>query len=292
MTVGFLGLGWMGSNFAGRLVGAGHRVVGFDPVPERLAAAVELGVQAARDGREAAEAGDVALTSLPSSAVFERVAAETLVPAARPGRVFVDLGTTEVSVARRTAGALAERGAALVDAPVSGDPRGDVHVFVGGPPEAVERAMPILRRLAGAKPCVHAGPTGCGQILKGVNQLAMGLVQAAWLETVSYATRQGLDPAVVAEAVGGPDGWRATLAETARSVQNGDPDAFDLKFAEWPYFLNAAREAGIRMPMLEALAAFLEGRSRDRRDNMGRPYAPLWSALHEVGGGAPGPSGT
>lgn len=291
MTVGFLGLGWMGSNFARRLVGAGHRVIGFDPVPERLAAAAEFGVLAARDATVAAEAGEVVLASLPSSAVFERVAAETLVPAASPGRVFVDLGTTEVSVTRRTAQALAERGAALVDAPVSGDPRGDVHVFVGGPPEAVDRGMPILRTLAGAKPCVHAGPSGCGQILKGVNQLAMGLVQAAWLETVSYATRQGLDPGVVAEAVGGPDGWRATLAETALLVKNGDPDAFDLKFAEWPYILNAAWKAGIRMPMLEALAEFLDGRATDRRDNMGRPYAPLWSALNEEGG-EPGPGGT
>ncbi len=202
----------------------------------------------------------------------------------------MDLGTTEVAATRRVSRALEERGAALVDAPVSGDPRGDVHGFVGGPDAAVERAMPILRALAGAKPCVHAGPCGCGQILKGVNQLAMGLVQAAWLETVSFATRQGLSAGVVAEAVGGPDGWRATLAETARAVAEGDPDAFDLKAAEWAYFLNAAREAGLRMPMLEALAEFVRGRPKSRTDNMGRPYAPLWSALHDAGD-SPGPGG-
>ncbi len=279
MTVGFLGLGWMGSAFARRLAEAGHKVAGYDPVPERLQAAAQQGIRPCGSAREAAEAGDLTMTSLPSSAAFERAFDDTLLPSARPGRVFVDLGTTEIGVTRRAAARLAGLGAALVDAPVSGDPRGDVHVFVGGESWAVERALPVLRVLSGTKPCVHAGPSGAGQILKGVNQLAMGLVQAAWLETVSFATRQGVPAGVVADAVGGPDGWRATLAESARLVESGDPDGLDLKFAEWRYFLGAAREAGLRMPMLEALAAFLEGRPLERRDNMGRPYAPFWSAL-------------
>ncbi len=282
MTVGFLGLGWMGSNFARRLAAAGFEVIGYDPNPEKLRAAAESGVKPAGSAWEAASAGGAVMTSLPDSDVFARVAEETLLPAAAAGRVFVDTGTTELSVTRRVARELEARGAALVDAPVSGDPRQGVHVFVGGPEPAVRSVWSLLATLAGDKPCVHAGPGGCGQILKGVNQLAMGLVQAAWLETISYGVRLGTDARIIAEAVGGPDGWRATLAQNARQAAEGDPDVHDLKFAEWSCFLGAAHDAGMKMPMLEALHAFLKDRPRSRKDAMNRPYAPFWSALMET----------
>jgi 3-hydroxyisobutyrate dehydrogenase-like beta-hydroxyacid dehydrogenase len=172
----------------------------------------------------------VVLTSLPDSDVFETVARETFVPLARAGQVFVDLGTW-----LRPAREIAARGRkAFLSAAVSGDPRTPVYMFAGGDAAAFERVRPLLETLADPAHLILAGPSGAGQILKGVNQLSMGVVRAAWLEAVSYATRQGIDAATVAAAVGGDAGWRRELADTARLIAEGKAEGQDAKFASCP----------------------------------------------------------
>jgi 2-hydroxy-3-oxopropionate reductase len=278
--IGFIGLGWMGSNFTGRLLQAGWRLEVFDIVPQKRAALVDQGAAAADSADQVIRECEVVLTSLPSSAVFETVAAESVVPLARSGQVIVDLGTTELGLTRRTAAALAAKGAALLDAPVSGDPRRPVYVFVGGERGAFDCVEPVLQVLAAPDHLTLAGTSGAGQILKGVNQLSMGVVQAAWLEAVSYATRQGIDPQTVKQAVGGAEGWRAELARVSQQIADGKGELNDLKFAELPYFLDAAEQSGLELPLTRALFEFCDHGSRDWRDNMSRPYVSFWHMLN------------
>jgi 2-hydroxy-3-oxopropionate reductase len=281
--VGVLGLGWMGSHFAGRLLRDGWRLIVFDVLPERRAALAEQGGRAAESAEAVVRECAAVLTSLPSSAVWEQVAGETLLPLAREGQVFVDLGTSRLERTREVAAALEARGAALVDAPVSGDPRTALYVFAGGDSEAFARVKPLLEVLSDPDHLTHGGPSGAGQILKGVNQLCMGLVRAAWLEAVSYGTRQGIEPGVIREAVGGPGGWRAELTSMARQVEEGGAEGHDLKFAELPHFLHAAEAAGIELPLTRALWEFCEPGPRDWRDNMNRPYVSFWHMLNRSG---------
>ncbi|MBM3457751.1 MAG: NAD(P)-dependent oxidoreductase, partial [Armatimonadetes bacterium] len=146
--------------------------------------------------------------------------------------------------------------------------------------EAFRQVRPLLEILADPAHLTWAGPGGAGQILKGVNQLAMGLVQAAWLETISYGTRQGLDPETVGRAVGGETGWRAALAQAAHRVAEGRAEQDDLKFAELPYFLDAAERAGMPLPLTRALFEFCDPGPREWQDNMNRPYVSFWHMLH------------
>jgi len=278
--IGFIGLGWMGSHFAGRLLQAGWRLEVYDLVAQKRTALANQGAIAADCTDQVVRDCDVVFTSLRSSAVFGTVAEQSIIPNSRPGQVIVDLGTTEVGLTRRVAAALAAKGAALLDAPVSGDPRGPVYVFAGGEVGAFERAKPLLEALADPDHLTLGGDSGTGQILKGANQLAMGLVQAAWLEVVSYATRQGIDPQTIEQAVGGATGWRAELSRVCRQIADGKGDANDLKFAELPYFLNAAEQAGLDLPLTRALFEFCDPGPRNWRDNMDRPYVSFWSMLN------------
>ena len=287
--IGFIGLGWMGSNFAGRLLEAGWRLEVFDVVPQKLSALADKGGIAADSVEQVMREGDIIFTSLPSSEVFETVAGESILPLARAGQVVVDLGTTKLEATRRIAAALADKGAALLDAPVSGDPRTPLYIFAGGEASAFQRAKPMLQALADPDHLSLAGPSGAGQILKGVNQLCMGVVQAAWLEAVSYATRQGIDAETIKQAVGGPTGWRADLVRVAQQIADAKGEHLDLKFAELPYFLDAAEQADIAMPLTQTLFEFCDPGPRDWCDNMGRPYVSFWHMLNRGDASGSGP---
>jgi 2-hydroxy-3-oxopropionate reductase len=278
--IGFIGLGWMGSNFAGRLVQAGWRLEVFDIVPQKRAALADKGVIAADSVDQVVRESDVVFTSLPTSEVFETVAEQSILPLARVGQVIVDLGTTRLDPTRQIAAALAGKGAALLDAPVSGDPRMPVYIFVGGGASAFQRVKPVLQVLADPDHLTLGGSSGAGQILKGVNQLCLGVVRAAWLEAVSFATRQGIDPQTIKQAVGGAEGWRAELADMAQQIADGKGEQHDLKFAELPYFLHAAEQTGIDLPLTRALFEFCDPGPRNWRDNMNRPYVSFWHMLN------------
>jgi 3-hydroxyisobutyrate dehydrogenase-like beta-hydroxyacid dehydrogenase len=136
--------------------------------------------------------------------------------------------------------------------------------------------------LSGAR-LTYCGESGAGQVTKGVNQLAMGLVSAAYTEAVAYGVAAGVDADVLLRAVGGSGGFRGQFESIAGRIVGGDGDAMDHKHAEYDYFLNEADRRGFPAPILRGLARFLDSRPASRRDNVNRPYAPLWSALRDTG---------
>jgi 2-hydroxy-3-oxopropionate reductase len=253
----------MGGHVTRNLLKAGYRVLAFDLAEDRLEGCVRAGAVAARDATQVVQDGDVVLTSLPSSQSFVAVADEIMVPNARIGQVFVDIGTVTPPETRRLATALERKGAALVDAPVSGGPagaeRGSLLVFAGGDVAAVERCRPILDILGGnGGRITYCGPAGCGQVVKGVNQLAMGLGNAAFLESVAFGVNAGVPAEVIAEAVGGDSGWRAIVRGIAGRVADGRGNEVGVKFRELPYFIREAKAAGFPLPLTELLYAFCD----------------------------------
>jgi len=285
MTAGFLGLGEMGFHMAANLARSGLELVVFDPDAKRLARA-PAGARRAASEAEVVEAADTVLTSLPSSESWAGLADRVLVPNARSGQLFVDLGTVVPGEARRVAAALAARGAALVDAPVSGGPEGartaSLWIFAGGDDGAFRRARPVLELLGRPERITHCGGPGAGQAAKGVNQLAMGLLAAGALEAAAFGVRCGLAPAVVHRAVsGGADAgerWRWYFEGLASAVASGGGNEVGVKFRELPYFLREAREGGFALPLAAALHAACDAGERIVVDDH-RPAPSYWHEL-------------
>jgi 3-hydroxyisobutyrate dehydrogenase-like beta-hydroxyacid dehydrogenase len=285
--IGILGAGVMGGAIANTLVRSFLDVQVFDIDPARVAEAVAGGAVAARDAASLIRACDPILVSLPKSEIFVEVAEKTLLPNAEAGKTVIDLGTTLVEETRRLHQKVAEVGVALLDAPVSGgrigSAKGALFIFVGGDREAAAKQWPLLSKMGRAR-LTYCGPSGSGQITKAVNQLAMGLVNAAYIETIAYGVRAGVDPMVLLAAVGGDTGFRQQFSEVATRIVSGEGDAMDNKYAEFKYFLAEADNAGFPAPMLRALNSWMHRFPETGRDNMNRPFPPLWSSLmNEVG---------
>ncbi len=281
--LGFVGVGAMGGAMARNLLAAGYSVAAFDISEERLAAILGAGAMRGESAAAVAQRGDTVLTSLRSSAIFVQVAENELLPNAREGQVFIDLGTTTPPETRRLAAAFAARGATLLDVPVSGGPHGietkTLRMFAGGDGAVFARCRPILEAIGGPYHVVYCGPSGCGQIVKGVNQLAMGLGDAAYMEALAFGVRAGIDPKTIREAVGGNDGFRRHFAAIADHVIKGDGEGLWVKFPELPYFLAEAAERHFQLPLTEALYMFLSSAEPRWRDNMGRPTVAFWHEL-------------
>ena len=281
--IGFIGLGNMGGRMAKNLHNAGYPLIGYDIDATKCAALAATGATEGQDAAEVVKNSDVIMTSLRSSDIFCSVAEQHLIPNARDGHIFIDLGTTEVEKTRDMATMFAENGAAFVDAPVSGGPQGSetgtLRIFVGGDAATVEKCRPILEILGEPKYVVYCGPSGCGQIVKGVNQLAMGLGDAAFMEAMAFGVCAGVDPTAIREAVGMGDGWRGQFDRIAKRIIDGDGGTLVVKYPELPYFLAAAEASGFDIPLTEALYEFCKKGNYEMFDNMNRPSRSFWRTL-------------
>ena len=202
-TVGFIGLGRMGTPMATRLAEAGYRVQGYDVSEqvttswaERVGATPGATLQAAADGAA------TVILMLPDSAVVSRVLGE-LGPALAPGTVVVDMSSSEPLVTQQLAASLAEGDVTLIDAPVSGGVKGAVAgsltIMVGGPAAALDRVRPLLEILGGR--IVAVGDVGAGHAVKALNNLLSGTHLLVTSEAMTAAARFGLDVPTVLDAI-------------------------------------------------------------------------------------------
>ncbi len=206
-TIAFLGLGHMGGPMAVNLVAAGQTVRGFDPVAALKEAAAEKGAQVFDSGARAVANADVVITSLPSGAIVKVVYDEVL-PAAKPGTLFIDTSTISVDDARTIHAHATEGGFAQLDAPVSGGVKGatagTLAFMVGGEDEAVERARPVLEPLAGK--IIHCGASGTGQAAKLCNNMVLAVQQIAVGEAFVLAEKLGLSAQSLFDVITGATG--------------------------------------------------------------------------------------
>ena len=282
-TIGFIGLGNMGGRMAKNLHNAAYPLMGYDIDAAKCEALAATGATVGKNTTEVVKNSDVVMTSLRASDVFSSVAAQHFIPNAREGHVFIDLGTTEVEKTRDIATALDEKGATLIDAPVSGGPHGSetgtLRIFVGGDAAVVEECRPILEVLGEPKYVVYCGLSGSGQIVKGVNQLAMGLGAAAYMEAMAFGVCAGVDPKAIREVVGMGDGWRGEFDRIAKRIIDGGGKTLVVKYPELPYFLAAAEASGFEIPLTEALHEFCKKGNYEMLDNMNRSSRSFWHEL-------------
>lgn len=291
MEVGFVGLGKMGRPMAERLLAAGHAVHAHNRSRAVVEALAASGAQPADSASEAAGRAEVVLTALPTSAAVEEVYVE-LAGAARPGQVYADHSTVSPSLNRWCAERLAERGAAFLDAPVSGGPAGaeggTLTVMVGGDQAAFDRALPVFE--AFGKNVRLCGPLGAGQVVKLVNQLLVGVHTAAVAEAAVFGARLGADPRVLLEMIGTSFGGSTMMTRNlprfiSRDFTAATPVSLLLK--DLGIIHDEARAADVPL-LLGALAEqrFLEARARGLGDLDMAALVQLWedAAGHRVGG--------
>jgi 3-hydroxyisobutyrate dehydrogenase len=206
-SIAFLGLGNMGAPMSANLAAAGHIVRGFDPAPAAAAAATDHGITAFDSAADAVAEADVVITMLPNGDVVKRCYADIL-PAARPGALFIDSSTISVNDAREVHALAESRGVAQLDAPVSGGVKGAVAgtlaFMVGGDPESLRRAHPILEPMAGK--IIHCGAAGAGQAAKVCNNMVLAVQQIAIGEAFVLAERLGLSAQSLFDVITGATG--------------------------------------------------------------------------------------
>ncbi len=256
--IGFIGLGIMGAPMASNLLRAGHALTVANrsrPAVDRLVAA---GAEAAAGPREVAERSDTVITMLPDSPDVESVVLGSggVIEGARAGQLLIDMSTVAPATARRVAAAMAERGVATVDAPVSGGQsgaeQGTLSIMVGGEESAFTRALPILQVLG--KNIVHIGGPGTGQVAKAANQMIVADTIAAVAEALLLAARSGADPARVRQALlGGFAGSRILEVHGERMLRRSFQPGFRLRLQlkDVRIAMDAARQAGMRLPVTE-----------------------------------------
>jgi len=261
-TIGFIGLGEMGGPMACNLIRAGYRVIGLDLDAERQAQVVACGGAAGADVGDVVRRCEVIATSLPSSGAWIKVAEEDILPAVRSGQTVIDFGTVTPPETRRLAACFAEKGVDLLDVPVSGGGHGaqqaQLYMFAGGERAAFERCLPILQAVGGPDRITYCGPAGNGQAVKGVNQLMMGLVDAAYLEAISFGVNSGVDIETIAQAIGNVGRWRVDFRQTAERIASGQGETVGVKYRELPYFISAAQEGGFDLPIAETVRRYCD----------------------------------
>jgi len=255
-TVGFIGLGIMGSPMAANLVKAGYTVVGYNRHPEPMERLAAGGGAAAADIAEAVAGADVVITMLPDSPDVEEVAlgANGIFANAKPGLLYIDASTIRPDVARTIAAEGASRAIRVVDAPVSGGEQGAVEgqlsIMVGGSEDAFAAARPILEAIGST--VVHVGPAGSGQTVKAANQLIVAgtieLVAEAVVFLEAYAVNMDAAIKVLAGGLAGNAILdRKAAGMLARQFKPGF--RIDLHHKDLGIVQSAAREAGVIIPL-------------------------------------------
>lgn len=266
MNVGFLGLGRMGAPMAANLLRAGHDLWVHDISPDAVAALVRQGAQAAGHAATLGRQCEVVFTSLPTPQIVREA---TLGPdgifARGQPRAFCDLSTSGPQLAQEISAALAPRGIACFDAPVSGGIKGaqdgTISIMVGGPQtEYAEILEPLLKAIG--KPTHMGEEPGAGQTMKLVNNLLGAVAIAVTAEGMAFGIKRGLDPAKMIEVLNQSTGINsATRDKWPRAVL---PRTFDFGFAaalslkDTRLLLDEAEAAGVPLPMGQIVADYLQ----------------------------------
>jgi 3-hydroxyisobutyrate dehydrogenase-like beta-hydroxyacid dehydrogenase len=212
----------MGAPMARHLLEAGHDVTVHNRTREREQPLVELGATRAETPAQAASAADAVLTCVSDTPDLEQVVfgANGVAEGLGPGGIVVDCSTVSPSATADMAARLEQRGLGLVDAPVSGGSegaeKGSLTIFVGGRPEHVATARPVLEAF-GAR-ITHLGPSGSGQMAKAVNQVMIAGTYATVGEGIALAQAAGLPLPELLEALSAGAAGSWVLANRAGNM--------------------------------------------------------------------------
>ncbi|MFL5430137.1 MAG: NAD(P)-dependent oxidoreductase [Myxococcales bacterium] len=283
-TIGVVGVGLLGSAVSSVLLEAGHPLVVHDLVAEKVEALVKRGARGARSAADVASNARVVFTVLPTLESVEEAIGEVL-SAATKETVIVQMSTISPDLAVRMDEAARSRGAALLDAPVSGTSamvaRRDCVITVGGDRARFDSCRVILEELA--RKVFHVGACGMGSYLKLVTNLIMGLNGVVLAEGLTLARRAGLDPAQTLEILRHGAAASKILEVRGPLMVEGRFDAMmkvDLFLKDIRLMLEAGQSLHVPLPLASAMqqfytAAYASGQAKDDLATVVRVYEAM-----------------
>lgn len=254
--IGWVGTGVMGSSMCGHLLRAGYRVTVTTRTRSRAEGLLAQGAAWAGNPAGVAAASDVvfSMVGFPDDVRRVLLGSDGALSQARPGTVLVDMTTSEPSLAMELAGAAAERGVHVLDAPVSGGDvgarNGTLSIMVGGPAEVFEAVRPCFEAMGST--VVLQGGHGAGQHTKMVNQVLIAGTMVAMAEGLAYAYRAGLDVEQVLASVASGAAGSWSLSNLAPRVLAGD-------FAPGFFVDHLVKDLGIALAEAERARLALPG---------------------------------
>ncbi|HCS57767.1 MAG TPA: 2-hydroxy-3-oxopropionate reductase [Gordonia polyisoprenivorans] len=263
-TIGFIGLGVMGSPMAINLVRAGHTVVGYNRTPAKTADLIAAGGDAAESIAAAVSGAEFVALNVPASADVEEVLTgpDGVLAHAAPGTVIVDFSTIDPATAIRMAETAAAQGCSFLDAPVSGGQEGAVagslSIMVGGNDDAYERALPVLDAVGDT--IAHVGPSGSGQIVKAANQLIVAANIQALAEAVVFLEAHQVDTSAAVGVLAGGLAGSTVLDHKAHRMIERDfapGGRIELHHKDLGIVTAAARDAGVVTPVGSLVATLM-----------------------------------
>ncbi len=203
--LGFVGLGVMGSRIVKRLLDAGHTVTGYNRTKSKAQWLLDLGMRWGDTPRAVAGSADITFTMVTDTSALHAVTGgpDGIVAGLGPGKLYIDMSTISPAASRALAAQVVERGAQMLDAPVSGSvstlEQGKLSIMVGGDRAAFERARPILLDI-GPK-VTHVGANGLAVSMKIATNLSLAVQMLAFSEGVLLAEKSGIPRATAVEVL-------------------------------------------------------------------------------------------
>ncbi len=293
--IGFIGLGIMGKPMARNLMKAGYSLIVYDVNRAPVDEMVQEGAEAVGSPKEVAERCDIILTMLPNSPHVKQVVlgSEGVLEAPCAGKILVDMSSISPLVSKEIASKAEAAGMRMLDAPVSGgEPKainGTLAIMVGGDADIFALVQPLLLSMGSS--AVHVGEIGSGNVTKLANQIIVALNIAAMSEAMVLATKSGVDPEKVFQAIrGGLAGSTVLDAKMPMVLHRNFKPGFriELHIKDLMNAMDTAHGIGVPLPLtsqvLEMMQALkVEGRAGEDHSALIRFYEGM--AQTEVGNG-------
>lgn len=278
MNVGFIGIGAMGKPMAKNLLKSTEIILHiYDLNTGAVAELAALGAKPCQSPKELAKACDIIIMMLPNAAIVESTLTgeQGLFAGTRTGQVIMDMSSVAAGSTKKMAALAADKGAAYIDAPVSGGvsgaESGSLTIMVGGETAAVKSVEPILKLLG--KKIYHVGGSGAGDSMKVVNNLLLGINMAAVAEALVLGVKSGLNPQVMVDIIKESSGRSYALEAKAEKFILKDNFtagfAVDLEYKDLDLALETAKSLEVPLPvgaMAQQVFAMAKAKGLGRED--------------------------
>ncbi|HXJ38030.1 MAG TPA: 2-hydroxy-3-oxopropionate reductase [Bryobacteraceae bacterium] len=287
--IGFVGLGIMGSPMSRNLMKAGHEVVAYDVVPALLDAAVASGAGRGRSCADVATRSEIVITMLPDGPEVEQaiLGPGGVLEGTRSGTTIVDMSSISPLVSQKIAAAAAPKGVEFLDAPVSGgEPKAidaTLAIMAGGDEAVFQKVLPVLQLLGSS--VTLTGPVGAGNVTKLANQIMVACNIAAMGEALVLATKAGLDPEVVFNAVkGGLAGSTVLNAKAPMVISRNFKPGFRIRLHQKDLrnALLAAESMKVALPLTSQVQQILMALMNDGKGDL--DHSAIVTFIEEMAG--------
>jgi 2-hydroxy-3-oxopropionate reductase len=263
--IGFIGLGIMGKPMAMNLLKAGHSLTVYDIRPESMKDVIAAGAKAGKSAKDVAAQSEIVITMLPNSPDVKKavLGKDGVLEGAKPGLILIDMSSIAPMVSKEVAAEAQKKGVEMLDAPVSGgEPKakdGTLAIMVGGKKEVFEKVEDILKAMGSS--AVLVGDIGSGNVTKLANQIIVALNIAAMSEAMVLATKSGVDPEKVFQAIRGGLAGSAVLNVKMPLVLDGNFKPgfrIELHIKDLANALDTAHEVGVPVPLTSGVMEIMQ----------------------------------